>query len=44
MCHGFRRNAIFTHRITSESTQALVGGADTYESLCRIHYLARASR
>ena len=43
MCHGFRRNAIFTHRITSESTQTLVGGKDTYESLCRIHYLARAS-
>jgi thymidine kinase len=31
-------NAIFTHRITKETTQALVGGASNYEPLCRYHY------
>ncbi len=31
--------ALFTYRKTSEDSQVLVGGAETYEPLCRKHYL-----
>jgi thymidine kinase len=31
--------ALFTYRKTAEEGQVLVGGAETYEPLCRKHYL-----
>lgn len=31
--------ALFTYRVTQDERQVLVGGADTYEPLCRKHYL-----
>ncbi len=39
-CHhvGCLRPAIFSMRITADTAQELVGGADKYMPACRVHY------
>jgi len=37
------REGHFTHRIARESTQTFVGGKNEYETLCRVHYLEKAT-
>lgn len=37
-CNRCEKDAIFSHRITNNSKQVLVGSSDDYQALCRICY------
>lgn len=38
-CNICNSEAIFTHRISKEKEQVLIGGSDKYVPLCRYHYI-----
>lgn len=38
-CNICNKEAIFTHRISKEKEQVLIGGSDKYVPLCRYHYV-----
>lgn len=38
-CNICNQEAIFTHRISNEKNQVLIGGSDKYIPLCRFHYV-----
>lgn len=38
-CNICQKDAIFTHRISNEKDQVLIGGSDKYIPLCRYHYV-----
>tara|TARA_B100000161_G_C33448801_1_gene368112 strand:- start:113 stop:691 length:579 start_codon:yes stop_codon:yes gene_type:complete len=39
-CNICNNEAIFTHRISKEKEQVLIGGSDKYIPLCRFHYVS----
>ena len=38
-CNTCGAEAIFTHRISNEKEQVIIGGSDKYIPLCRNHYI-----